>query len=192
MEFWKSQVIELDTSSYQNQKILIAMYIRNQTSDINFEVLLTAGRCVKKRCSISCCYCHCCSGVLNQLASINDFWYYDTLFLCLFQHQCKKLYLRDKLGIQNKGTFQISFIMVNLCLGKTKFRMTSVSGLHRCKNLWYVFFASLVHAQVWLLFNGPLAFLFSFFLTSFVSLTCSYTKDEHQFPIWYLTSNVQI
>lgn len=139
------------------------MYIRNQTSDINFEVLLTAGRCVKKRCSISCCYCHCCSGVLNQLASINDFWYYDTLFLCLFQHQCKKLYLRDKLGIQNKGTFQISFIMVNLCLGKTKFRMTSVSGLHRCKNLWYVFFASLVHAQVWLLFNGPLAFLFSFF-----------------------------
>ena len=49
LEFWNSQVIELDTSSYRNQKILIAMYIRNQTSDINFEVLLNRWQMCQKK-----------------------------------------------------------------------------------------------------------------------------------------------
>ena len=35
--------------------------------------------------------------------------------------------------------------------------------LPRCKNLCNFFFVSLVHAEVWLLFKGPLALVFSLF-----------------------------
>ena len=40
---------------------------------------------------------------------------------------------------------------------------STILGLLRCKNLWYLFFVSLALSGVWLLFNGLLALLFSLF-----------------------------
>lgn len=58
-------------------------------------------------------------------------------------------------------------------------------GLRPLKNLWYLFFVLLTHATVWLLFNRPLAFLFSLF-TSSESLTGPYTEDEPRGDGWLL------
>ena len=57
-----------------------------------------------------------------------------------------------------------------------------VSGLPRCKNMWYFFFVSLAGAGVGLLFNCLLALLSILCFTSSVSLTGSYTEDELKSP----------
>ena len=49
------------------------------------------------------------------------------------------------------------------------------SSLPQCKNLWYFFFVSLARAGVWLLFNGLLALLFSFF-----HVICEFDRFLHQ------------